>query len=359
MRNSVVSSPETNSAGLQRAEPLAVPPAQSNTEAVEAVSDLIAVNYVSHCAFELAEVGVADVLGEEPQTAIELARKVGADSNALYRMLRLVATYGVFSEGPDRRFSHSPMSRVLRSDHPLSLRDTFRIGATGVYLRILGGLGHTLRTGRPAAEIAFPEGVFKYFAENPNEAATYDRGMVSASRAEIAAVLRAYDFSRFEAIADIGGGRGHLLEAVLNQALHASGVLFDLPHVVSAIAGQIGQRITVRSGDFFKDPIPACDAYLLKHVLHDWSDEESIKILTSVRRAAPSRATLLVIEAELPDEPGRHPANWLDVAMLCWTSGHERTASEYAQLFAAADFKLARVIRASREVSIFEGSPNA
>jgi len=98
--------------------------------------------------------------------------------------------------------------------------------------------------------------------------------------------------------------------------------------------------------------------YLLKHVLHDWSDVESIKILKSVRRAAPRRSALLVIEAELPDEPERHPANWLDVAMLCWTSGRERTASEYAQLFTTADFKLVRVIRASNEVSIFEASPN-
>jgi len=359
MKNPAVETPDAKSADLQPAEEFAVCPALSDTEAVEAVTDLIAVNYVSHCAFELAELGVADVLGEEPQSATELATKVGADSDALYRMLRLVATYGVFSQGPERRFSHSPMSRVLRSDHPQSCCDMLRIGATGVYLRILGGFGHMLRTGRPAAEIAFPEGVFKYFAENPNEAATYDRGMTSASHTEIVALLRAYDFSRFETIADIGGGRGHLLEAVLNEARRASGVLFDLPHVVSAIPAQIGQRISVQFGDFFKDPLPACDAYLLKHVLHDWSDEESVKILKSVRRAAPKGATLLVIEAEIPDGPERHPANWLDVAMHCWTSGRERTASEYAQLFATADFKFARVIRASKEVSIFEAYPNA
>ena len=115
----------------------------------------------------------------------------------------------------------------------------------------------------------------------------------------------------------------------------------------------------MQGGDFFKDLLPACDAYLLKNVLHDWSDEESIKILKSVRRTAPRGATLLVIEAELPDGPERHPAKWLDVAMLGWASGRERTASEYAQLFAAADFKLAQVIRASQGVSIFEAAPNA
>jgi len=358
MKNTVANSPDANLADSQRAEQFAVRPAQSNAEGFEAVTDLIAVNYVSHCACELAELGVADVLGEEPQSAIELAGKVGADADALYRMLRLVATYGVFSEGLDRRFRHSTISRMLQSDHPQSRRDMLRIGATRVYLRILGGLGHTLRTGRPAAEVAFPDGVFKYFAENPDEAAVFDRGMTSTSHTELAAVLRAYDFSRFETIADIGGGRGHLLEAVLDKAPHVSGVLFDLPHAVSASSAQIGRRITVQAGDFFKDPLPACDAYLLKHVLHDWSDVESIKILKSVRRAAPRRAALLVIEAELPDEPERHPANWLDVAMLCWTSGRERTASEYAQLFATADFKLVRVIRASNEVSIFEASPN-
>ena len=204
MKNTI-NSPEAKLANLQRPEEFA---------AVEAVTDLVAVTYMAHSAFVLAELGVADALGKESQSATELATRVGADSGTLYRMLRLVATYGVFSEGADRRFTHTPMSRLFRSDHPQSHRDLLRLGATGVHLRILGGFVHALRTGRPAAEIAFPEGVFNYFANNPDESAAFDRAMTSKSHTEIAAVLHAYAFSRFETIADIGGGRGHLLEAV-------------------------------------------------------------------------------------------------------------------------------------------------
>jgi hypothetical protein len=224
----------------------------------------------------------------------------------------------------------------------------------------MADLGHALRTGRPAAEVAFPEGIFNYLAKHPDESLVFDRAMTAKSHSEIAAVLRAYDFSRFATIADIGGGRGHLLEAVLNKAPQATGVVFDLPHVLGARgSAHTHGRVSVQSGDFFKDPLPICDAYLLKNILHDWSDAESIEILKSVRRSAPSSASLLVIEAELPEGLEPHPAKWLDVVMLGWASGRERTASEYTQLFAAADFKLARLVRASVEVSIFEAVPNA
>jgi hypothetical protein len=326
----------------------------SDEEAVEAVSSLAADLYANVCTREIAELGVADALADEPESAAELAGKVGADPGALHRALRLIATYGVFVEQPDGRFRHSPMSRVLRSNHPQSQREWLRLGRTKLGWGILGALGHSLRTGRAAAEIPAPEGVFSYLAAHSDEAVIFDRAMTARSLKVIAAVVRAYDFSGFDSIADIGGGRGHLLTAVLAAAPSARGVLFDLPYAVKAAAGLASERITVQAGDFFKDPLPACDAYLLKNVIHDWSDQESVDILKAVHRAGPKDATVLLLEAELPSGPEPHPAKALNMIMLGWSTGRERTTSEYEALLAAACFKLQRIIPVRKDVSIFE-----
>lgn len=326
----------------------------SDAEAAEAVGGLLNDLYAIVCACELAELGVADALGEAPRSAAELAREVGADAGALHRVLRLVASIGVFVEAGDGRFGHSAMSRVLRRDHPNSLRDWLRWRRSPLAVRILGALSHPLRTGRPAVELFAPEGMFGYLAAHPEEALVFDQAMRAKSQLEIDAILSAYDFSRFGSIADIGGGQGHLLRAVLDAVPHARGVLFDLPHAIEAARGHAGERVTLQTGSFFEDPLPACDAYLVKKILHDWSDAQAIAILKSVRRAAPAHATLLLLEADLPQGPEPHPAKALDIMMLAWLTGRERTAAEYERLLAAAGFKLQRVIPAHKEVSIFE-----
>jgi hypothetical protein len=326
----------------------------TDADAVDAIPVFTAMLWAIMYACEIAELGVADALGEEAESAAQLAAKVGADPGALRRVMRYLATYGFFTAERDGRFAHSPLSRVMRKDHPQSRRDYLRLGSTKVHLKILSELGHALKTGRPAAEVAFPEGIFTYLASHPDESLVFDQAMTAKSHTEIAAVLRAYDFSRFRRIADIGGGRGHLLQAVLDVVPQATGVVFDLPHVIRSSASPSG-RITFQAGDFFKDPLPVCDAYLIKAVLHDWSDEEALRILNSIRRAAPAGAHLLVMDAELPSGPEPHPAKYLDVVMLGWATGRERTAAEFEKLFAAADFRLARVIPASSEISIYEG----
>jgi hypothetical protein len=326
----------------------------SDADAVEAVASLAPEHWANMCACEIAELGIADVLTEQPESAAELAGKVGADAGALHRALRLISTYGWFIEDPDGRFRHSPMSRVLRIDHPQSQRDWLRVGRSKLHMGIVGALGHSLRTGCPAAEIPAPEGVFSYFAAHPDEALVFDGAMTARSHKDIAAVIQAYDFPIFHSIADIGGGRGHLLEAVLAVAPNAKGVLFDLPYSIEAARSLVSERIALQAGDFFKDPLPACEAYLLKSVIHDWSDKESIAILKAVERSAPPNATVLLLEAELPSGPEAHPAKGLHMMMLGWSTGRERTASEYEALLVAAGFRLQRIIRASKTVSIFE-----
>jgi hypothetical protein len=320
---------------------------------IRIVSNLNAALWIA----ELADLGVADALEGTPQSAADLAAKLGAYPDALRRVLKFVSMHGVFEEEPDGRFRHSAISRVMREDHPQSQRALLRVLATRLQKALRDAMGQTLRTGRPAVQAAAPEGVFGYLAAHPDEALIFDQSGTRNSKGDSVAVLKAYDFSRFGSIADIGGGQGHLLTAVLDAAPNARGVLFDLPYTVGAAANLASERLELRGGDFFKDPLPVCDAYLLKHVIHDWPDEPSIGILRAVRRAAPAHAKLLLLEAELPSGPESSPAKHLDVVMLTWTTGRERTAGEYDALLTAAGFKLQRVIPANAALSIFEATP--
>ena len=166
-----------------------------------------------------------------------------------------------------------------------------------------------------------PDGVFKYLADRPEEARLFGEAMTAKAHGHVASILGAYDFSGFHVIGDIGGGHGHLLRAVLERAPAARGVLFDLPNVLREVADLASERLMLQPGDFFSDPLPACDAYLLMEVIHDWGDEEATAILKAVRAAAPAHAKLLMIEQLVPDEPGPHWAKTLDVLMLAVAGG--------------------------------------
>ena len=180
--------------------------------------------------------------------------------------------------------------------------------------------------------------------------------MTAKAHGQIAGVLGAYDFSRFGLIGDIGGGRGHLLKAVLARAPQARGVLFDLPHVIDAAADVASDRITLQAGDFFKGPLPACDAYLIMEVIHDWDDGQARTILRNVRSAAPPHAKLLIVEAIVPDHPGPNWAKTLDICMMV-IGGKQRTRKEYAELLSGAGFRFTREIDTGAGTSIIEAVP--
>src|SRR6185503_19047092 len=205
----------------------------------------------------------------------ELAVSVGAHPEALGRVLRLLSAHGVF-ESSDGKFRHSPASRMLRTDHPQSMRDYVRMFGLSPFWSTFGEMEQSVRTGLPAGEKVIPGGLWAYFAEHSEASAIFNSTMATKAQVQIAAVLAAYDFSGFKTIGDIGGGRGHLLAAVLERVPTAKGVLFDLPHVVADKAGAASPRITRQAGDFFKDKLPVCDAYLVMEVIHDWSDAESV-----------------------------------------------------------------------------------
>ncbi|MGH7179330.1 MAG: methyltransferase, partial [Tepidisphaeraceae bacterium] len=247
---------------------------------------------LSRCLHVVANLAVADQLDETPRTAAELAMSVGAHPAALGRVLRLLSAHGVF-ESCDGTFRHSPASRMLRADRPQSMRDYVRMFGLPPFWATFGEMEQSVRTGLPSGEKVTTGGLWAYLAQHPEANAVFNATMVTKAHTQIAGVLAAYDFSGFEVIGDIGGGRGHLLSAVLERVPTAMGVLFDLPHVVEDEAGATSPRIRRRAGDFFKDKLPVGDVYLVMEVIHDWGDAESVSILKAIRRAAPSLAKLL------------------------------------------------------------------
>jgi hypothetical protein len=301
----------------------------------------------------VADLGVADALDEGPKTAAELAASVGAHPDSLARVLRLLSSYGVFEMDGDK-VRHSPASRLLRSDHPHSMRALARMFGLDMNWNAFSEFNHSVRTGIPATTKTLPNGPWGYFQANPDASRIFNEAMVAKAQVQVPAVVSAYDFSRFGTIGDMGGGRGHLLQAILGANPSARGVLFDLPHVIQDAVGGASDRLKLQAGDFFKDPLPACDAYTLMEVIHDWGDEESVAIFKAIRAAAKPRATLLIIEQIVPSDPGPHWSKMLDIHMLTLLGGKQRTGEEYGELLRRTGFELVRVHPTRSDVSIME-----
>ncbi len=309
----------------------------------------------SSCLHLVAELGVADHIGDQPVDPEELASRCHVDADALDRVLRLLAAHGIFSEHRGGGYGHTEPSRLLRSDHPMSMRAFARMMGLPVFSATFARLDHSVRTGSPALEQVAPEGLWPYLRAHPREAEIFGQAMTAKAVADIAAVLDGYDFSRFGTIADIGGGRGHLLAAVLDAVPTAEGILFDLPDVIDAL-DMGSQRLAARAGDFFVDPLPAADAYILMEVIHDWPDAESVAILSAIRRAAPPGATVLIIEDVLDEEQVDARARTLDAVMLAVTGGRERSPGQLAKLLDTAGFRLSTVVEISGAMRIVEAT---
>lgn len=305
-----------------------------------------------------ARLAIADLLADGPKTADELAHATGTHGPSLARFLRAVTSLGIFAEDAAGRYRQTPLSDTLRRDHPESIqRWAMMLGARFVWAPC-GELYEAVRTGEPAFERVYKEPFFKYLATHSADAAIFNAAM-SSLPAYIAAVVASYDFSRFERIVDVGGGHGALLRGILSANPNVRGVLFDLPAVVDGASGlrssEIADRGEIVGGDFFEGVPAGGDAYLLKGIVHDWNDEDAVKILKNCRRAIRSTGTLIVLETMLTDSSD--PAGALmDLLMLVLTGGRERTESEFRALLRAAGFSLTRVIP-TPGASLIEGRP--
>lgn len=329
--------------------PSAATPSPANIQ----IMQLTNAYWLSRCLHVVAELGVADALGDLPQSTEALAKATGTQPQALYRVLRLLASVDIF-ECQHGTWHHTETSRFLRSDHPASLRDYVRMLGLPVFWSAFGDLDHSLRTGESAFAKHHAEGVFRYMVEHPEESRIFDSAMTSKSHRDIAAILPAYDFSQFSTIADIAGGRGHLLRAILKSSPKIQGILFDQPHVVAAVAPENGEKLIVVGGNFFADSMPKADAYLLMNIIHDWPDAESIKILSAIRRDMPQHARVLIIETVVPATPGPHLSKELDIIMMAIPGGMERTQEEYAALASKCGLQLKHMVETMSPYSILE-----
>lgn len=299
----------------------------------EKIWNLATATVASRTLHVIAELGVADHIDESPVLAKELAAGCGADPGSLDRALMLLAAHGIFRREGEA-FAHTDASRLLRTDHPMTMRAFPRMMGMASFSASFAHLDHSIRTGAPAFEHVDADGLFAHLQRNREEARIFDASMTAKAVADIAAVLGAYDFSRFATIADIGGGQGHLLRGVLEAVPHATGILFDLPGVIETVDAAT-ERFSLHAGDFFVDDLPSADAYILMEVIHDWDDEQAAAILSAVCRAAVPGATVLIIEAVADEERLDPVVRMLDVIMLAITGGRERTSAELAQLLAS------------------------
>ncbi len=302
----------------------------------------------------IAELGIADLLDNEFRTADELAAGAQVAPDALDRLLRLLETHGVFSCDHAGRWQHTEASRWLRSDHPMSMRAFARMMGTPFGWESFTALEHAARTGTPSIRTLHPDGAWAYLQAHPAQQSIFQQAMTAKAQDDIPAVLAAYDFSRFRSIVDVAGGRGHLIRAVLDCYPDIAGVLFDLPQVAAEV--RPGARLDVVAGDFFTDPLPASEAYILMNVLHDWDDGEATSILAAVAEAGrPCRATVLLLEVVLPEGPEAHWSKVLDVMMLALTGGRERTLTDYEDLLGTTGMEMVSVIPTTTPFSIIEG----
>jgi len=331
-------------------------PVQYELNPVQTILDLAGAYALPRSLHVVADLGVADVLDETPCSAAELAGAIGADPDALGRVLRLLAAHGVFGV-QDNAFTHTPASRLLRSDHPHSMRAFARMFGLRAFWDTQAVLLHSVRTGRVAAQEVLPDGFYGYLAADPEASAIFNAAMAAKAHGQVAGVLAAYDFSTFGDIADVGGGRGHLLRAILEAAPNTRGVLFDLPRVIEEARPTVStQRLRLQPGDFFTDALPVCDVYIVMEVIHAFGDADAVRILRAIRQAAPPKATLLVIEQMIPDNAGPHWAKTLDIHMLALLGGRQRSRQQYAALLDRAGFAFQREIDTKAGVAILESA---
>lgn len=310
-----------------------------------------------------AELGIADHLVDGPKSTRELAKTLGVVEDPLYRVLRLLASQGIFLETAPHIFANSTVSNCLRSDAPLSLRAMARLRGTDFLYRSFGEILYTLRTGEPGREKALGMDGWEYLRGNPEMARLFDDAMTCLARMAAPGIAAAYDFSCWESLMDVGGGNGVLLAAILRAHPTLRGVLGDQPHVLerarqrALLGGDLASRSSMEACDLFSNIPSGCRAYLMKSVIHDWNDEDSARILRNCRKAVPDNGALLLVEFDLPEDGAPSMGKFTDVTMMMVTGGRERTIQEYRSLFSVTGFQLTKATPTPTGFNVIEASP--
>jgi hypothetical protein len=318
---------------------------------------------IHQALYAVAKIGVADLLQDGPHTTTELSRQLEVNESALYRILRALASHGIFEETSPRTFVNTTQSGFLRTGAPGSVRSLVMFWGTEYYYGSFGQILHSVHTGQSGRSKLFGMDGWHYLRQHPEVARVFDDAMTDMSALIGPVVANAYDFGQWGSIMDVGGGNGILLAAILKAHRELHGVLADLPHVLERaqqrgfLGGELDARSALRPCDFFREVPSGCRAYVMKNVIHDWDDKPAHDILVNCRRAMPADGALLLVEWALAEGNSPSAGKLADVVMLIMTGGKERTVAEYRQLLASAGFRLNRIIPTSYEASIIEALP--
>jgi hypothetical protein len=307
-----------------------------------------------------AQLGVADLLNDGPKSGDDLARALGTHPRSIYRLLRALAGAGVFTEEADGRFGLTPLSELLRSDAPESLRPFAAMMADAVNFETWAHLPYSIETGKPAFPHKSGMPWFAWLEQNPAEGKVFHDAMTSLSAGAVAAVLSAYDFSGIKKLVDVGGGHGLLLAAVLAKYPDMEGVLYDEQAVIGGAADVlaahgVAERCETVGGDFFRSVPAGGDAYILKHIIHDWSDDECVTILRHCHAGMAAGGKVLIVEMVIPERNVPAVSTFLDLQMLLFLTGRERNEAEYGALLERAGFGLTGIVPTRSPYSVIEG----
>jgi C-methyltransferase len=315
--------------------------------------------WVSQAIQAAAALGIADALATGPLPIDELAGRVGADPDALSRLMRALISRGIFRQHRDGRYDLTPLADTLRSDAPASMAGAALFIGSQTHREHWSLLVESVETGKTIIPALHGKEFFDYLADEPDFAKLFNDAMTSTSELAEASIIAAYDFSPFSTIVDVGGGHGRLLAAILAATPTAQGVLYDLPQVVAgapALLRQRGveERVRVEGGSFFESVPAGGAAYFMKFIIHDWPNEQAVAILRKVRAAASADATVLLIESVIPEHDRDFPGKWTDLEMLLLGSSRERTAAEYRDLLGQAGLRMTRVVQTASPLSVIE-----
>jgi hypothetical protein len=337
------------------------PPDPREPPPPEVMHELILGAWTSQAIATAADLGVADALAAGALPLDQLAGRVGANPDALRRLLRALISRDIFAQRSDGRYELTTLAALLRSDAPVSMAAMARFIGSRQHREHWSLLTESIKTGNSVVKGLRGKTFFEYMGDDPGFGQIFNDAMTGMSSAAIGPVVEAYDFAPYGTIVDVAGGHGRLLAAILESAPKARGVLYDLPDVIAGATPllrelRVAERIRLAEGSFF-DSVPCGgDAYVLKNIIHDWDDDPCVRILRNVRSAAGAGATLLLVEAVVPRDDSGPIVKLTDMEMLLINNGRERTADEYRRLLEQAGFQMTRVVETASRFSVIEAS---
>lgn len=323
------------------------------------ITQMILGYVTSKAIYAAAKLNIADLIAANgPMNCSELADKSNAHEESIYRLMRALASIDIFTEDKKGKFSLTPLAECLLEDSTSSMK-AMSLSTGSVFYKAFDEFLYSVKSGQGGFTKAHGMPVFEYLTNNPDQGKIFDRMMTDFHGDETKPMVDNYDFSVFKKVVDIGGGNGGVISAVLNKNKGLSGVLFDIPEVINRSRESINSkglsdRCSLDAGNFFESVSKGGDVYILRHIIHDWSDEDSITILSNCRIAMNPRGKILVVEAVIPEGNKPNPFKWLDLTMLM-IGGKERTKSQFEHIFSKSGLKLTQVIPVTENLSIIEG----